>query len=369
MTSGERPPTVIVAGGGSGGHLMPGLAIAAALRERHPDWRLLIVGAERGVEAQLLPARDFPYRLLAFEPIYRRQWWKNWKWPLLGLRLVRAVGKLLDAERPALVLGTGGYASGPVVWLAARRGIPTAILEQDARPGLATRLLAGRVGEIYLGAPEARAQLRAGRRTVVEVTGSPIKPPEPERREAARARFGLVDERPVVLVTGGSQGSVAINELIQAWVSAGGARGMYLLWAAGRGSADRFRPLASPPGVQVFDFIDPIADAYAVADLVVCRAGMMTLAELCAWGLPSILIPLPTAAADHQRKNAEAMVAAGAAVMRAQAGLTAADLGAEIAGLAGSAERRRSLGAQARARGRPEAVARIVGRIEALIGP
>jgi UDP-N-acetylglucosamine--N-acetylmuramyl-(pentapeptide) pyrophosphoryl-undecaprenol N-acetylglucosamine transferase len=234
---------------------------------------------------------------------------------------------------------------------------------------LATRLLAGRVREIYLGAPEAKAQLRPGPRTAIEVTGSPIRPPEPERRESALVRFGLSRDQPVLLVTGGSQGSVAINELIHAWVAAGGARNLSLLWSAGRGSADRFRPTASPPAVQVFDFIDPIADAYAVADLVVCRSGMMTLAEVCAWGLPAILIPLPSAAADHQRKNAEAMVAAGAAVMLAQRGLTSEALGAEIGRLAGSPEQRRALGGHARARGRPGAVAQIVSRLEALIRP
>ena len=132
--------TVLIAGGGTGGHLMPALAIAEALRTRHPDWRIVLAGAIRGVESRLLPERTFPFHLLPFEPIYRRQWWwKNLKWPLLGIRLIRLVRGLLDHERPDLVLGTGGYASGPIVWAAARRGIPTAILEQDAFPGLVTR--------------------------------------------------------------------------------------------------------------------------------------------------------------------------------------------------------------------------------------
>jgi len=359
--------TVLIAGGGSGGHLMPALAVATALRERHPDWRLLLVGAERGVEAQLLPARDFPYLLLPFEPIYRRQWWKNVRWPVLAFRLIRRVTALLTRERPALVVGTGGYVAGPVVWLAARRGVPTAIMEQDAYPGLVTRWLAGRVDEVFLGAPEAETHLAAGPRTEVRFTGSPIVPPTPTRREAARARFGLTDERPVVLVTGGSQGSLAINRLVAGWLDGGGGRGVMVLWAAGRVTADQFLGYHRPPAVQVFPFLDPIADAYAVADLVVARAGMTTIAELCAWGLPSLLIPLPTAAADHQRKNAEAMVAAGAARSAEQGSLTPDALGRLIDELIQNPDTRRALAARARERGRPGAVAEIATRLEALV--
>lgn len=359
--------TVLIAGGGTGGHLMPALAIAAALRERHPEWRVMMVGAERGVEAKLLPGRGLPYALLPFEPIYRRQWWRNLRWPLLALRLVGRVRALLNREHPALVLGTGGYAAGPVVWLAARRAIPTAILEQDAYPGLVTRLLAGRVDEIYLGAPEAEAHLRPGARTVVRFTGSPIAPPTPERAPAARVRFGLPGGRPVLLITGGSQGSLAINTVVAEWIARGGARGVSVLWAAGAATVDRFRRLHDPPAVQVFEFLDPMADAYAVADLVVARAGMMTIAELCAWGLPSVLVPLPTAAADHQRRNAEAMAAAGAARWVEQEGLTAERLGRLVKELLRDREARRSLAERARARGRPGAVAEIAGRLAGLV--
>lgn len=361
--------TILVAGGGTGGHLMPGLAIAGALGARHPEWRIVMVGARRGVEAALLPGRGLPFRLLPSEPIYRRQWWRNARWLWLAPMLLREVKRLLDAERPALVLGTGGYASGPVVWQAARRSIPTAVLEQDAFPGLVTRWLAGRVTEIFLGAPEAAAHLRPGPATRVTVTGSPIAPPTPDRRSAALARFGLDGRRPVVLVMGGSQGSLAMNRVVGEWIAAGGAEGCAVLWSAGAGTVAQFEGHTRPPAVQVFGFIDPIADAYAVADLAVCRAGMMTLAELCAWGIPAVLVPLPTAAANHQQRNAEAMAGAGAAVLLPQQGLTAERLGATIRGLLADEPRRSAMASRARARGRPEAVATIVGRIEGLLGP
>ena len=359
--------TILIAGGGTGGHLMPALAVAASLRGAHPDWRIVLVGAERGVEASLLPTRDFPFVLLPFEPIYRRQWWKNFRWPWLAVRIYREVAALLDRERPALVMGTGGYAAGPVVWLATRRGIPTAILEQDAHPGLVTRRLAGTVREVYLGAPEAGAHLRAGKETRVITTGSPISLPEPARRPAALERFGIDAGRPVVLVLGGSQGSVAINERVAAWLDAGRAERLTVIWATGRASFERFRAWHRPPKVHVVDFLDPVADGYAVADLVVGRAGMMTIAEITAWGLASILIPLPTAAADHQTRNARVMADAGASVLLPQADLTLDNLGGAIDGLLDNPEALRRMRAASAARGRPGALADITARLEALI--
>jgi UDP-N-acetylglucosamine:LPS N-acetylglucosamine transferase len=149
------------------------------------------------------------------------------------------------------------------------------------------------VRHIYLGLPEAQARLKLGRETQVFDTGNPIIPPDPSRREAAAARLGVVGGKPVLLVTGGSQGSLAINETVAAWIESGAAKDVVVLWATGKGSYQQFASLHQPPAVKVFDFIDPMADAYSVADLVVARAGMMTGAELCAWGLPSILIRSP----------------------------------------------------------------------------
>lgn len=360
--------TVLIAGGGTGGHLMPALAIAAELRRQRPDLEPVLVGAERGIEKTLLPTREFRHVLLPAEPLYRRQWWKNWRWPVVAGRLLKATGRLLDRERPLAVLGTGGYASAPVVYVAARRGIPTAILEQDALPGLATRLLSRRVRHIYLGAPEARAQLRLRATTAVFDTGSPINPPDPLRAAAARRRFGLLDDRPVVLITGGSQGAVALNEATAGWLAAGGGGGIYVLWATGKGSYPRFAAHQRLPDVQVFDFLDPIADAFAVASLVVGRAGMMTCAELCAWGLPSILVPLPTAAADHQTANARALEASGASEVLLQSALTPGSLGAAISRLVADASRRTAMSGAARKRGRPTASSDIVSHLLTLLG-
>ena len=176
-------------------------------------------------------------------------------------------------------------------------------------------------------------------------------------------RFGLDPDRPVLLVTGGSQGALALNELVAGWVQSPAAAEVQVLWSAGRGTVERFRPLHAPPRVQLFDFLDPMADAYAVATLALSRAGMTTIAELCAWGIPSILVPLPTAAADHQTPNARVLSDVGGALLLPQAGLTADQLGRTIADLLGAPEKRAAMAAAARSRGHPDAARRIVERI------
>jgi UDP-N-acetylglucosamine--N-acetylmuramyl-(pentapeptide) pyrophosphoryl-undecaprenol N-acetylglucosamine transferase len=358
--------TILLAGGGTGGHLMPALAVADATRELQPDWRFVFAGARRGIEATVLPERGLPHHLLALEPLYRRQWWKNLRWPFLLPSLLRSIDAMLDVEKPSVVVGTGGYVSGPVLWRAARRGIPTGVLDLDVRPGVATRLLVTRVNEIWLAAPEALATLAVAVRDRATVTGAPIVPPDPGRRSAAMARFGFTGDLPVLVITGGSQGSLAINRIVATWLRDGGAGSARVIWTTGRATHAEFASLHNPPSVHVIPFLDPMADAWAVADLCIARSGMMTLAELCAWGIPSILIPLPTAAADHQTHNAQALAAAGAAIALPQNGLAAAGLGAALRELLDDPARREKMAAAARGRGRPAAAARIAERVVTL---
>jgi UDP-N-acetylglucosamine--N-acetylmuramyl-(pentapeptide) pyrophosphoryl-undecaprenol N-acetylglucosamine transferase len=361
------PRRILIAGGGTGGHLMPALAIADALRAHAPDVEPVLIGAVRGVEARLLPTREYRFHLLPSEPIYRRTWWKNFKWPFVAGRLLREIGRLFDNEQPAAVLGTGGYASGPVVWWAARHGVPTAIQEQNAYPGLASRWLSRRVRHVYLGLPEARRMLRFAPFTEVFDTGNPIVPPSPDRREAARAKFGLRDSRPVILVTGGSQGALALNQALATWLDQGGPPDAELIWVTGRGTFAQFQHYQSD-SVRVLDFLDPMADAYAVADLVISRAGMITVAELCAWGLPNVLVPLPTAAADHQSHNARVLAEAGASLLLPQPQLTPARLREVVTGLLNDPVARRQMAARALARGRPNSASEIVSKLLTLMG-
>src|SRR5262245_25638477 len=347
---------------------MPALAIATALRELDPTVEPVLVGAERGVEAKILPTRDLRYHLLPAEPIYRRQWWKNLRWPVVALGLLRRIAALYREERPVAVIGTGGYASGPVVYWGARAGLPVAIQEQNAYPGVTTRLLSRVARHVYLGLPEARPLLHAGRRTEFFDTGNPISPPTPERRGSALRRFGITSDGPVILVTGGSQGALGINRAVAGWLDRATLEGSTLLWVTGRGTYGEFSRYHRPPTVQVIDFLDPMADGYAVADLVVSRAGMMTVAELCAWGLPSVLVPLPTAAADHQTHNARVLQQAGAAVLLPQSQLTGARLRSEVARMLADRPRRLAVANAARSRGRPQASHEIASKLLTLAG-
>ncbi len=358
---------VLFAGGGTGGHLMPALALAEALVDARPDAEAVLVGAERGIEAQVLPKYPFRHVLLPMEPIYRQAWWRNARWPLLAWRLWREIGALLDAERPALVVGTGGYASGPVVWCAQRRRMMTALQEQNAYPGITTRWLAHRARQIHLGFPEARARLRPGPDTEVFELGNPIRPPQPgDRAEAARS-LGLDPARRTALVFGGSQGARAINYAVAGVIEHRLLPDVNLLWGTGAANLAGLAGYAKPGQVVVQGFFDPMTAAYRAADLVVCRAGAVTVAELCAWGKASVLIPLPTAAADHQTNNAVALEAAGAAVVVAESTLTAHSLARAITELLATPNRIASIALAARGRGHPNAARDVVSHLLTLV--
>jgi UDP-N-acetylglucosamine--N-acetylmuramyl-(pentapeptide) pyrophosphoryl-undecaprenol N-acetylglucosamine transferase len=354
---------ILITGGGTGGHLMPALALAEALRRTRPDVELVLVGAERGIESQVLARYPYSYRLLPMEPLYRRAWWRNGRLPLVAWRVWRAVGRLLDAERPAVVVGTGGYAAGPTVWRAQRRGVPTALQEQNAFPGLTTRLLARRARQVFLGFPEAQARLRVGPATRVFAFGNPIRPPESGDRAAALREFGLDLDRPCVLVFGGSQGARALNHALAGALEQGLLEGASVLWGTGTAHASALARYGRSGRVVVRGFFDPIAPAYRAADLIVCRAGAMTVAELCAWGKPSVLVPLPSAAADHQTYNARALADAGAAVLMPEQQLTPGSLARVVSDLMADHSRLGSLASRAKARGHPDAAREIVSMI------
>jgi UDP-N-acetylglucosamine--N-acetylmuramyl-(pentapeptide) pyrophosphoryl-undecaprenol N-acetylglucosamine transferase len=359
---------LLIAGGGTGGHLMPALGLAQALTEARADAEIVLVGAARGVEAQILPRYPFRYHLLPVEPFYRRGWWRNVRWPIIAWRVWNAVNQVFAAERPVVVIGTGGYAAGPVLWRAQQRDLPTVLQEQNAVPGLTTRWLARRARQIHLGFPEAAARLRPGPGTLVCAPGNPIRAPsESVSRAEVLADFGLTPARPTVLVFGGSQGARALNYAIAGGLEHGALGAVNLLWGTGLTHLATFERYAVPDRVVVRGFLDPIGRAYRAADLVVCRAGAMTTAELCAWGKPSILVPLPTAAANHQLHNARTLEAAGAAVVLEEAALSARSLATAVRDLLDDSSRLGRLAAAARTRGHPNAAAEIASKIFTLV--
>ncbi len=360
---------IIVAGGGTGGHLYPGLAIARALVRLAPAVRPFFVGARRGIEREVLPRTEFPHELLDLHPLYRARPWDNWRTVLGAARAWRRIGGLARAEPVRVVLGTGGYASGLMLAYAATHRIPIVLQEQNSFPGLTMRGFSRFAREIYLGFPEAAQRLRPGRGTAIIDTGNPIDPPPEPRpdRAAARAGWGLPERGGrVLLVVGGSQGARAVNDAVAAWIDRGVPDDVHVIWATGRANFDALARYERAR-VRVRAYLSPIADAYAAADVALGRAGAMTTAELCAWGIPSILVPLPTAAADHQTANARALAEAGAADWIPQAELSVDRLDAIVRGMLSSDARLRSLSDAARRRGRPDAAETIARRMLALL--
>ncbi|MEP6691014.1 MAG: UDP-N-acetylglucosamine--N-acetylmuramyl-(pentapeptide) pyrophosphoryl-undecaprenol N-acetylglucosamine transferase [Gemmatimonadaceae bacterium] len=357
--------TILFAGGGTGGHLYPGLAIARAMVRLDPRAEPFFIGAKRGIERDVLPGTEFRHSLLDLHPLYRARPWENWR-TVAGLaRSWRGLGDAVRRERPAVAVGTGGYASGATLAYAAMHGIPTAIQEQNSFAGVTTRALSRFAREIYLGYGEAAAQLRPRRGAWMSETGNPIDPPPAPRpsRAAARAGWGFTaaDSR-VLLVFGGSQGARAMNDVVAQWIGRGVPDALSIIWGTGKGTFERYAPLASDR-VQIVPFLSPIADAYAATDLALTRAGAITQAELCAWGIPSIYVPLPTAAADHQTGNARALAAIGAGIHLPQSELTVEGLDQTVRSLLGDQPRLSAMAAAASARGKPDAAENIARRI------
>ncbi len=318
---------MIIAGGGTGGHLYPALNLAAALKRlMKEDLEVLLLGAERGIEARVLPEKGVAHQLLPFEPIYRRRPWRNWRTLLAGVKSSRTIMRLFDSFDPDLVVGTGGYASGPVLAWAVYRRLTTAIQEQNSYPGITTRLLAPFVDQVHLGSPKALRYLETVPSSRVRMHGNPIRMPttRPDVR-AAREEFRVGDDR-VVLIVGGSQGAKAINESLLAALSAVEAGDLAplpadvcVLWSTGdahyEGVQSRLRDLGAARCVRALPYIDEMDRALAVTTLAVSRAGALALAELCAWSIPSILVPYPFGAGDHQRMNARTHETAGASIV------------------------------------------------------
>jgi UDP-N-acetylglucosamine--N-acetylmuramyl-(pentapeptide) pyrophosphoryl-undecaprenol N-acetylglucosamine transferase len=360
---------VLFTGGGTGGHLYPALAIARALVRLRPDVRPHFVGATRGIERTILPGTEFPHTLLDLHPVYRARPWRNWRTAAGVVTGWRRLGALAREEAPRLVVATGGYAASGALAFAAWRGIPYVLQEQNSFPGQTVRLFARWARELYLGFPEAAGMLPEGARARVLDTGNPIEPPPQVRPDRARLRetWGLEPAvRFVVLAFGGSQGSAALNALVDGWVASGLPDGVGVIWGTGREHYERHAARASSR-VVVRPYLAPIGDAYAVTDLAIARAGAMTTAELCAWGIPMFLVPLPTAAADHQTANARALAEVGAARWVPQHEATAVALGRVVAEAVDDPARRAEWAAASLRRGRPEASMRIAERLVTLL--
>jgi UDP-N-acetylglucosamine--N-acetylmuramyl-(pentapeptide) pyrophosphoryl-undecaprenol N-acetylglucosamine transferase len=344
-----RPLSFLLAGGGTAGHVEPALALADRLRERVPGGAVALLGTSEGLEARLVPARGYPLHFVPRVPLPRRPDRALVSLPVRLRAAVAAAGRVIAETEADVVVGFGGYVSVPAYWAARRAGVPIVVHEANPLPGIANRLGARLTPWVAVSHPDT--PLRGAR-----LTGLPLRPAvtsldRAARRAEARATFGLDPDRPTLLVTGGSQGARRINEAVVAAAPALAAAGVQVLHAAGPKNADAVAaalPADLPTPWRVLSYVDDMPAAYAAADLVICRSGAVTCAELATVGLPAVYVPLPIGNGE-QARNAAPVVAAGGGLLVPDAELTGPWIEATVVPLLGDAERMARMAAAARA--------------------
>lgn len=361
----KKPVRLVVTGGGTGGHLFPGIAVAEAIMARRPGSQVLFVGTDRQIDNQVLGQRPFRTASLKCQGLKGKT-----KSAALGalLQLPRALyqaARVLREFAPDLVLGVGGYVTGPVVLAAKILGIPTCIHEQNSIPGLANKLLGKFVDRIFLSIPGSEEFFPADR---VQLTGNPVRR-EILACDAHRPEAG----GPVLLVMGGSQGAHRLNALVADGLCAAKPAfpaGFMVIHQTGNLDEKRVREKYESAGVraEVAAFFNDMAAVYRRADLVVSRAGATSLAEICVLGKPAILVPFPFAADNHQEHNALLVVNRGGAIMRRESEVESAGLAADIAAIINDPATMQRMGEKAREVSFPAATEIIVRECLALIG-
>ncbi len=357
-----------ITGGGTGGHLFPALNVAEEWARRHPRDAIRYLGARRGLEAKVLPGRPWAHTLLPVHGDLRKGISERLQFYARLSASLLTCEQLYWRERPALVFGTGGYASYPAAQVAAWHGAPLFWQEQNVKPGQVTRRLSKACRCIFSGFEESAAELPGSR---VVHTGNPVRIDLASGdRWRGRKAAGFAAEDQVLLVLGGSGGASSINTAIARIArllhDQGGLR---IWWQTGARDFESLSRQVSPelfPGTMTA-FIDQMPDAYAAADLVLARAGAMTTSEICAVGKPAVLVPFPHAAAGHQERNVDVLRNAGAALVVKDEELSGERLAETLLNLAADRTHQVKLASAARRLGRPDATSKIVDQMEQLL--
>ena len=362
---------VLIAAGGTAGHINPALAIAGALKAADPAAEIHFAGRKEGMEYGLVTKAGYPFHHIEINGFQRKPTLKNVGRNVVALYHLALSGPrtaaILKEVRPDLVIGCGGYVSGPVVRAAAKKGIKTAIHEQNAFPGVTNKLLAKRARTICVS---YEGMERFFPKEKIVMTGNPLRgrfsKAGADRREAL-AHFGFRDDLPVLLVVGGSLGTRTLNEMMKAWVlRQGGTSPVQVIWQTGKYYEREMREfLAQHPTANIWQgaFIDRMDYAYAAADLVVSRSGACTVSELCLVAKPTLFVPSPNVAEDHQTKNARALADKGAALLIPDSEAVARAMD-EAVGLLKDPVRLAELSRNIEALAIPDSAERIVNEIE-----
>jgi len=368
--SNPKAPRVLISGGGTGGHVFPAIAIADAVKAQAPEAEILFVGALGKIEMEKVPQAGYRIEGLWISGFQRKLSLRNLLFPVKLLSSMWKARRIVRTFRPDVAVGVGGFASGPTLENACRMGIPALVQEQNSYAGVTNRLLANKVQRVCVAYEGMERFFPADK---IVLTGNPVRSDlarlTATKAEAA-AHFQLEADKPTVLVFGGSLGALALNEAMLANTALMAAHsGVQFLWQCGKLYIERFSQCeaARLPNVRILPFVDRMDLAYTLADVIVGRAGALTISELCLVGKPAILIPSPNVAEDHQTKNAQALADKSAALMipNSEAG---ARLMKEALELLNDEARCRQLSTNIRTLAKPNAAEEIAREVLGLIG-
>ncbi|MCM1530781.1 MAG: undecaprenyldiphospho-muramoylpentapeptide beta-N-acetylglucosaminyltransferase [Bacteroides sp.] len=358
---------VIISGGGTGGHIFPAIAIANEIKHREPDADILFVGAENRMEMEKVPAEGYQIVGLNVVGLDRKHPFKNLSLPFKLAKSLRQTRRIIRDFAPDVVVGVGGYASAPTLYSAQRLGIPTLIQEQNSLPGMTNRILSKRAKCICVGYDDME---RFFPREKIVWTGNPIRQDISDigaKREEAYSFYNLKKDMPTLLVMGGSLGAGTINEGMKGNIDYLLAQGFQVIWQTGKYYYQKMLPYAEgKENLVLLDFVRRVDLAYAAADIIVSRAGAITISELCVVGKPLVLIPSPNVAEDHQTRNAEALSSRNAAILLHD-DRTVADLGKTVVELWQNDRRRELLSQNISRMGTTSAAKMIVDEVMKLI--
>lgn len=316
-----KPYKIILSGGGTGGHIYPAIAIANELKKRFPDAEFLFVGAQDRMEMEKVPQAGYQIEGLWISGIQRELTLKNLAFPFKLLSSMWKARKILNQFKPDVAIGTGGFASGPMLKMASLKGIPTLIQEQNSFPGITNKLLAKHVDKICV-AYDGLERFFPKQKLIK--TGNPIRQDLlniDSKTLEAKQKFNLSPNKTTLLVLGGSLGARRINQLIEKELDFLQTLNVQIIWQCGKLYYNQYKLYGNQKQVQVHEFLNHMDYAYAAADIIISRAGASSVSELCVVGKPVIFIPSPNVAEDHQTKNAKAVVDKQAALMIEEADL------------------------------------------------
>ena len=319
---------ILIAGGGTGGHLFPALAIGEEIQRRKPNTEIHYVGSSFGLESRVFPIKDVWHTLLPIRGLQRgigiTSIKRNFLLPFRIVHSLIKIRKLINDFIPHMVIGTGGYAAALPIYIASNRNksMPIILQEQNSFPGITTRLFAKKARKVCIAFSESEKRLKCN--TVL--TGNPVRNGISNgNKKVGLKNFGFEDNKKTIFLFGGSQGSAYLNSIFSKVSENLSRAGVQVLWQTGELEYKNYKPMQNDR-LRVLPFVNEMADAYAMADLLICRSGALTLSEITVCGKPALLIPLPYAAGDHQTKNAQSLSRAGAAKLLSEKSLTPKEL-------------------------------------------